>query len=154
VERLLLRKPLGRLAETECTAGELHQVLGVALIHDSEVRRETGRGAELSEQPMTDGMKGPAMHPGASGADQSLGAGEHLAGGATREGEEEDPFGRDSTLDQVRDAVDERARLARAGAGDDEQRRVAERRGALLLRVERYGERRLVGAGRSRGRGR
>jgi len=88
-----------------------------------------------------------AVHPGARGADQTLGAGEHLAGGAPREGEEQDPLRRDAALDQVRDAVDERARLARAGAGDDEQRPVAERDGALLLRVERVDERRLV-AGR------
>ena len=74
--------------------------------------------------------------------------GEHLAGGAAREGEQEDPLRRDAALDEVRDAVDERARLARARAGDDEQRPVAERDGARLLRVERVGERRLVAGGK------
>jgi hypothetical protein len=96
---------------------------------------------------MSDGVKGATVHPRARGADQALGAGEHLSGGAAREGEEEDPLCRDAALDQVRDTVDERARLPRAGAGDDEERPVAERDGALLLRVERVDERRLV-AGR------
>ena len=148
VQRFLLRESLRRLAETERAARELHQVLGVALVHDGEVRGEAGRRAELSEQAMPDGVKGAAVHPRAGGADESLGAGEHLAGGAAREGEEEDALRRDAALDQVRDAVDERARLARAGAGDDEQRPVAEGDGALLLRVERGGERRLVRGGK------
>ena len=48
--------------------------------------------------------------------------------------------GADAALDEVGDAVDERAGLAGAGAGDDEQRAVAVRRGRGLLGVELRGE--------------
>ena len=65
--------------------------------------------------------------------DEPLGAGEHLLRGAAGEGEQEDALGRDAALDEVRDPVDERARLAGARAGDDEQGPVAEGGGARLL---------------------
>ena len=65
---------------------------------------------------------------------------EHLVGGAAREGEEEDALGRDAAFDEVGDAVDERARLPGAGAGDDEQRTVAVRGGGGLLGVQLRGE--------------
>ena len=111
-------------------------------------RGEAGRGAELSEQPVPGGVERSAVHPRAAPTDESLGAGEHLLRGAAREGEEEDALGRDAALDQVRDAVDERARFARARAGDDEQRPVAEGDGARLLRIEGGRERRLVRGGK------
>ena len=43
-------------------------------------------------------------------------------------------------FDEVGDAVDERARLAGAGAGDDEQRAVAVGRGGGLLVIQLRGE--------------
>ena len=43
---------------------------------------------------------------------------------------------RHAAAEQMRDAIDERARLARAGARDDEQRTVAEGRGRVLLRIQ------------------
>jgi hypothetical protein len=47
---------------------------------------------------------------------------------AASEGEKKNAFRRDSTLDEMCDAVDERSRLARAGTGDDEQWTIAMRR--------------------------
>ena len=133
VKRLLLRESLDfASAIPELRAGELHQVLGVALIHDREVLGEAGGGSVAAEQPVRGGVKGPAVHARARAADQPLGAREHLLRGAAREGEEQDALGRHAALDQVRDAVDERPRLARAGAGDDEQRTVAKLRGRLF----------------------
>ena len=127
VQRLLLREALRRLAVSPSgAAGELHQVLRVALVHDREVRRQPGRCAEPAEQPVPDGVERAAVHPRARRADQPLGAREHLLRGAAREGEEQDALGGDAALDEVRDAMDERARLARARARDDQQRRVAE----------------------------
>ena len=75
-----------------------------------------------------------------AGPDEPLGAREHLAGGAAGEREQEDALGGDASLDEERDPVDERAGLARARAGDDEQGRVAEGDGARLIGVERRDE--------------
>ena len=52
-------------------------------------------------------------------------------------------------VDQVRDAVREHARLARAGAGDDEQRPLGVLDRFTLLRVERVEQ--CVGGGARRG---
>jgi hypothetical protein len=57
VERFLLREALGGLGEAEGAARELHQVLGVALVHDREIGREAGGGAELAEQAMPDRLE-------------------------------------------------------------------------------------------------
>jgi hypothetical protein len=92
-------------------------------------------------------MEGPTMHSCAAWPDEALGAGEHLAGGAAGEGEQEDALGGDPSLDEIRDPVDERAGLAGACAGDDEQGRVAEGDSARLIRIERCGEAVLVGGG-------
>ena len=78
-----------------------------------------------------------------TGTDEAFGPREHLACGAAREGEEEDALGDDSPLDQGGDAMDERARLPRAGAGDDEQRTVAEGGGPGLVGIQRRGELRV-----------
>ena len=99
-------------------------------------RGETGVGTELSEQAVPGGVERPALHAARHGAHEAFGAAEHFLGGAAGEGEEEDALGRDAALEQVRDAVDQRARLAGAGAGDDEQRTVAVGRGGSLLVVQ------------------
>ena len=136
VQRLLLRKPLRRLREAERTTGELHEVLRVALVHDREVGRQSRGPTELAQKPVADGMERPSVDACAAGPHQPLGAREHLARGAPGEREEEDALGRHSPFDEVSDAMDERASLARSGAGDDEQRRVLERDGASLIGIE------------------
>ena len=61
-----------------------------------------------------------------------------LGGGPVGEGDREDPPRRDVLdADQVGDPVGEDAGLARAGAGEDQQRAVGGRDGAGLLGVER-----------------
>ena len=136
VERFLLGEPLGLLGVAECGARELHQILGVALVHDREVRRQAAGGAVLAERAVAHAVKRAAVHPRRGRAHQPLGAGEHFLSGAAGEAEQEDAFGRGAGVDQVGDAVDQRARLARAGAGDDQQGPVAVRRGGVLLLVE------------------
>ena len=140
VQRLLLREPLFLLAEAEAVAGELHQVFGVALIHDREVAREAGGRSELPEQTVARRVERPALHARRRGADEPLGAREHLVRGAAREREEQNPLGRNAALDQVGDAIDERARLAGSGAGDDEQRPFFVRGGRPLFGVQLRGD--------------
>ena len=100
-------------------------------------RRQAGGGAELPEQAMPDGVEGPAVRRRAPADPTRRSARDSISlGGAAREGEEQDALGRDAPLDELRDAVDERARLAGAGAGDDEERTVAERGGPRLIVVQ------------------
>ena len=68
-----------------------------------------------------------------------------LGGGAVRERDREDPPRRDALdADEVGDPVGEHAGLARAGAGEDQQRALGRRDGPGLLRVERPDD--LLGA--------
>ena len=60
----------------------------------------------------------------------------HFAGGLVRERQQQDAVGRDALLQQVGHAVGERARLARARAGDDQRRPGRRRHGRVLLLVE------------------
>ena len=62
VERFLLREALFLLREAEGGARELHEVFGVALVHDREVRGESGGGAELAEQAVAGGVERAAVH--------------------------------------------------------------------------------------------
>jgi hypothetical protein len=66
-----------------------------------------------------------------------LGARLHLLRGAAGEGEEENAFGRDTAVDEVRDAINECTGFSRSGAGDDEEWSVTERCRRGLLRIER-----------------
>ena len=77
-----------------------------------------------------------------------------LGGGAVRERDREDPPRRDALdADEVGDPMGQDARLARAGAGEDQERALGRRDGARLLRVE--GPDDLLGALRAaRGDGR
>src|SRR4029079_2797273 len=52
------------------------------------------------------------------------------------EGEEEDPLRFHPALEEVRDAIDQRSRLARSGAGDNEHRHGALQCGRCLLGIE------------------
>jgi hypothetical protein len=52
------------------------------------------------------------------------------------EGEQQYPLGRHPTIDEVRHAINERARLAAAGSSDDQQWAVAMRCGRELVRVQ------------------
>ena len=87
--------------------------------------RDAGRGPKAAQEPVRGGVEGPAVHLRGWLPDEALGAREHFLGGAAREGEQEDPLRRDAAVDQVGDAVDQRSRLSRSGAGDDEERSVS-----------------------------
>src|SRR5664279_5787159 len=95
-------------------------------------------------------MERPRRRAVEVGADQRLDAALHLAGGTVREGEEQKRRGVDTVLDETRDAIDERAGLARARARDDERRPVASKHDRLLLLVQLP---RVVDAVALRGRG-
>ena len=121
VQRFLFGEPLFLLAIAEVRARELDEIFGVALIEDAEVARQAGLGSELSEEAMAGGVERPAVHFRRGRPDESLGAAQHLLRGASREREEEDALRPHALGEEVGDAVDERAGLPRACAGDDEE---------------------------------
>ena len=81
-------------------------------------------------------VKRSAVHAPAARADEAFRAREHLLRGAAREGQQEDALGARAAIDQVRDAIDERACFSRAGSGHDQERPVAVRGGGELLGVQ------------------
>ena len=147
VERFLFRKALGRLGEPHRPPRELHEVLGVALVHDGEIAREAGGGPELAQQPVAYRVEGAAVHAGSRRPHEALGAREHFRCGAAGEGEEEDAFGGHSPIDEGGHAVNQRPGLAGAGTGDDQEWGVAECDRARLVRVERGGNPLFVRSG-------
>src|SRR5260370_30287982 len=80
----------------------------------------------------------------------------HLLRRPPRKREQQYRAGRNAALDKPRDAINQRARLARPGAGDDQQWTIAMSHGGELCGVQDLGvldpEARLVGrlCGRSR----
>ena len=82
-------------------------------------------------------MEGATRDPAALvGAAQCANATDDLARGATREGQEQDPFRRDATFEEDLDSGGERRRLAGARSRDDAERSVAERGRLSLSLVE------------------
>ncbi len=90
----------------------------------------------------------PPQSPLASTGRRFADAIEHLARGFVRESEQQDIARVDAVLEQVRDAIGERARLPAARAGDDQERpgRRRHRRELLLIQL-----RRVINVDRGRG---
>ena len=148
-------KALRLLREPELVAHEVHEVGGVLAVVDGEGGLEPDRGGVHPQQPRADGVEGAGPADGVAGAglrlaerggDDALDAALHLGRGPAGEGQQQDAAGIGAVDDQVGDAVGERVGLARAGAGDDQQRagdvgalaRDAVLDGAPLLRIEAF----------------
>ena len=144
----LLREAAAAAPEAQGGAGDVHEVFGVAPVHDREIGRHADVAGVDAQQARGDGVEGAAPDArggaegsggracGPAGRQHRLDAAQHLGGGAAREREQQDAPRVGAALDEVRHAVHERGRLAGAGAGDDEQRPVAVRHGGELLGVE------------------
>src|SRR5215813_9367477 len=83
-------------------------------------------------------MKRPAPDAAHVLAEQRFDAAEHFTRGAVGERDEHNPPWRDSGLDQPRDAISDRARLSRSGAGDDQNRPRARADNRPLLFVQGF----------------
>ena len=93
VERLLLRKALVLLSDAKAGARDPHEIDGVALVHDRELRRHRRAPAELAQQAVARGVERSAVHARARGAHETFGTRQHFLGGAAREGEQQDSVG-------------------------------------------------------------
>src|SRR5689334_12496964 len=114
---------LGEAARFRVNAGVLYrrldEVLGVFGVEDGEVRQVVERLGVAAQYAVGDGMKGAAPDLARVGLQQRLDAVEHLARRLVGEGDEQDARRRHARLDEPRDAVRDRARLARPRAGDN-----------------------------------
>jgi hypothetical protein len=84
-------------------------------------------------------MEGAARDFSRALANELLDALEHLLCRPPRKRKQQYRTGRDTTLDKPRDAINERARLARPGAGDDQQWTIAMSHGGELRGVQDLG---------------
>ncbi len=127
----LLREALLRRRQPELVAHQVHQVGGVLAVVDAEAGVEPDAAGVVAQQARADGVEGArplqlgARQAGTVGGglrEDATHAPAHLVRGTAREGEQQDASGVGAGGDQARHAVRERAGLARAGAGDHQQR--------------------------------
>ena len=114
-----------------------HEFLLVVLVEDREAGADAKGRTPAAEELVADRVEGAAPDARHAG-DDALRAFEHLARGAVREREQQDALRRHALLHQIRHAVHERARLARAGGRQHEHRPVRRRRRRALLWIEYF----------------
>ena len=129
-----MKRSLSRPASSRAI---LTQLAAVGLVVDGEVAVEVEAVGVLAQQAGAEAVEG--ADPDAAAGHEGLDALAHLAGGLVGEGDGEDVAGPDALLEQVGDAAGDDARLAAAGAGQDEQRPFDVRDG-LALGVGQVGE--------------
>ena len=140
-QRRLAREAPAGLADTRLLADEVEQVGGVAGVEHAEAGGQAEHRGVAAHEAVGDRVEGAAHHaPGVPAPRRAPEVGpratEHLARGAPREGEQEHALGRRPLVDEPRDARGQRRRLARAGAGQHEQRPAGMGRGGALLGVQ------------------
>ena len=109
---------------------------GVLGVEDREVRPEAEAASEAAQQPVADRVERSSHQPSHVHAQQGLDAPQHFARGPVRERQQEDAGRVVPGLDEARDAVDERPRLARTRPRDDQDRTAALEHDLPLLVVE------------------
>ena len=102
-----------------------------------DIYTDYGMPQPVRQQPGAGGVEGADPHPLDAAAHHLAQALAHLLRRLVGEGDRQDLPRRHPALDQPRDAVDQDAGLAGAGAGEDEERPVAVLDRRALLGVER-----------------
>src|SRR5258707_15765516 len=117
---------------------QVDEISHVGMVEDGEVRGEAEGSAVQSQQAVGNGVEGAAPHLVSPLAlVEAIRSGEHLFGGAAREGQQENALGWDALFDQVGYPARKGPGLAGASAGDNQDRAVASGDGLELFRVER-----------------
>ena len=99
-------------------------------------RRNPERLGVAAQDLVADGVERPAPEAVRAVGQEVGDALQHLAGGLVGEGQQEDVLRLDAVLQEVGDAVGQRARLAATRPGDDEHRPRPGGDGLALLGVE------------------
>ena len=129
---------LARAGHLELAQDQLHRRRLVVGVVDGEARIDADGRAVAAQHAGAERVEGAHGHVPAALADEGEDARAHLGGGLVGERHGQDVPRLDALhADQVRDAVGQHARLARAGAGQDQQRPVGGADGACLLGIER-----------------
>ena len=136
VQHVGLRKMFVLLVNLRVGHARLDQILCVVAVEDREIALAAERVRVQPQNPRADGMKRPAPKRAQFVAQQIRNAPHHFAGGLIREGEQQNAIRRNALFQKIRDAINERARLARTRAGDDERRAGRRGDGGQLLFVE------------------
>ena len=135
--------------QAQLVADEIHQVGRILAVVDGEGRVEADRVCIFAQKPRADAVEGAGPGERRRHAGRGQGARHdplypsgHLVGRPAREGHQQDAAGVGATHHQMRHPVRQRVGLARAGAGDDQQRprRLFARAmlgGAALVGIER-----------------
>ncbi len=114
----------------------LDQILRVIAVENCEIFFIAGLIGVQAQNPRADGMKRATPKRAQFVAEQIADAPHHFAGGLVGEREQQNAVGGNPLLQQICDAIRERARLARTRAGDDERRAGRRGDGGQLLRIE------------------
>ncbi len=132
--------------EVEVARDQRHQPLGVGRVVDRERRLVAELVDLLAQDPHAGGVERRDPHDPGPPADELLDPLAHLGGGLVGERDRQDRAGVGVALrDQPGDPPGQHPGLARAGSGDDEQRRPGVRHGPALRLVEAVEQ--LVGRG-------
>ena len=150
-EHIAFRKPDLLRIDSRCRHDGIDQILLIFAIHDREAARITERASMPAQHSISDRVKRAAPEPAGIHRQKIRDAIEHLPRGLVRESEQQDIARVDPVLEQISDAISQRARLPAARAGDDQQRtrRRGHRRELLLIQL-----RRVIDVDRRRRRGR
>ena len=116
----------------------LHDGELVSGVVDDEIARQADLRRLATKQPRAERVERRDPHPPAVDAEQRFDARSHLLRGLVRERDRQQPIGlAEPFADEMRDPMRDDARLARTGAGQNQQRAVGMENGFLLFRVER-----------------
>ena len=127
-------KPALSDAVPEVGGGARHHLLRVLAIEQPEAIGVSEPRGVLAQEPMRDVVERAAPHPARLHPAELADARHHLPRRLVGERQQQDLLRRRSGLEQVRHAIRQRPRLARAGAGDHQRgTRIAERHRALLV---------------------
>jgi len=129
---LLAWKPPVFVVQTHLGAQQLNCIFAIRPVHNGEGGGEIDPTAELPQHQVGERMKGSARDLVAAAIDKQTGAPQHLLRGPAGECQQQDRTGIDADIDEMGNAIDQRAGLAGAGAGDNQQRSL-DRRGRLVL---------------------
>ncbi len=135
-QRPLAREARARLRVPVLLAQQVQDVRRVARVEHPEAARQPERRGVAAHEPVRDRVERAAEHA-RRGGDEPARPLQHLARGAAGERQQQDPLRRHALGHQPGDPRAQRRRLARAGAGEDQQRPTGVRRGGPLLVIER-----------------
>ncbi len=126
--------------EAQVPGAFFHQGFPVGLVVDAEARPVAQGFPVLPQHPDPEGMEGRNGEPGELLARQLPDPVGHLPGGLVGEGHRQNRGLSLSPGEEAGDAVGDHPRLARAGAGQNQQRALQGLHGAQLLGIEQPGK--------------